>query len=63
MNRSSDGYLLCAVRGCDEPARSWSYVLDVGDLEVEVMLCPRHDREMTAGPVLSALVKPEEATP
>jgi hypothetical protein len=49
MTRSVDGFTICAVRGCDEPARPWSYAIDVGDLEVEVVLCPRHDREMLDG--------------
>jgi hypothetical protein len=45
MSRDADGYLICAVRGCEEPARPWVYqVAMFDDLEVEVRLCQRHER-------------------
>ena len=45
--RDSSGYLVCQVVGCTEYARPWTFTLawDTG-LEIEVQLCPRHDREL-----------------
>ena len=44
------GRPVCQVRGCEEPARPWGYVLDWEELELEVMVCPRHERELIAWP-------------
>ncbi len=41
--RSGDGYLICQARGCDEPATPWAIVLPVDDVEIEVLLCRRHE--------------------
>jgi hypothetical protein len=46
MPRSSDGYLICQACGCDEPAEPWSYVVLLDSLELEVIVCPRHAREL-----------------
>ena len=40
------GRRVCQVVGCDEAARPWSYILPEGSLEVEVAVCPRHEREL-----------------
>lgn len=49
--RSSDGYLICDVHGCEEHAEPWSYELPIGgvydDVDVEVYLCRRHARAIT----------------
>jgi hypothetical protein len=46
-SRNVDGYLICQVRGCEEPARPWSYLLDFDDdLVIEVVVCPRHERDL-----------------
>ena len=57
--RNVDGYLLCQVRGCDEPARPWSYLLDYeDDVTIEVYVCPRHERELEG-----VVVTVEETSP
>lgn len=37
------GRLICQVRGCNEPAAPWAIVIDSDDLEIEVVLCRRHE--------------------
>jgi hypothetical protein len=58
--RGSDGYLICAVRGCNEPAQPWAILLPLDDdsvEEIEVLLCSRHEHELVA-PTMTAEVEP-----
>jgi len=50
VRKGYDGRYVCQVVGCDEPAEPWGRVVDVDELEIEVVLCRRHERESSGMP-------------
>lgn len=46
MTRDEAGRQVCAVVGCQEPVVPWGSVYDFDQLEVELFLCRRHEREL-----------------
>jgi hypothetical protein len=47
--RTSAGELVCQVRGCSEPAQPWGYWTPIGELEVGIYFCRRHERDLVGG--------------
>lgn len=39
---TADGCPMCQAYGCNEAAKPWGYVVDFGEVEVEIFLCYRH---------------------
>lgn len=40
------GRAVCQTVGCAEAAQPWSLVISAGPIEIEVLLCRRHERDV-----------------